>query len=332
MAGIKGTKQKKSLTEDQVALIFEKLLRISCGKKIKLCLLKKDLDEILSVLNMTKEALQRRWSVSQSSFGQINFCYDWEERLDNSLSTKCYLFYTCEFCKEECILMRRKFLARKVKSFKSCGSCHARNVSGLPEQKLINSEAQKIAQNRPETIKKMSDSIIKAWQRDYTERCDSIRKSYNNNPAHRENIRIASLRMWSNEEYRKKVEKSQAYCWGYHKDIFYQSLCELAFVLWCEDRNIEVRRYDGEPIRYVDAAGINRHYIPDFIMRSNTIVEVKSSLDREKSLGRLESVLRKSAATSELCKSNGWCYRIVEIRDLPSFYYRKAGKIHHGKT
>jgi hypothetical protein len=43
-------------------------------------------------------------------------------------------------------------------------------------------------------------------------------------------------------------------------------------------------------------------------------------------------VLRKSAATSELCKSKGFSYRIVEVRDLPSLYYRKAGKIHHGKT
>lgn len=332
MAGIKGTKQKKDLDAEQLKLVFEKLLKITHGGKTKLCLLKKDLDEILPILNMTKEALQRRWKVSQSSFGQIIFCHAWEERLEDSLSMKCYLFYTCEFCREECILLRRKFLARKVKSFKSCGECHAKNVSGLSEQKLINSEAQKIAQNRPETLKKMSESITKVWQRDYTDRCNSIRESYRNNPAHRENVRIAALRMWNKEEYRKKVENSAAYCWGYHTGIFYQSLCELAFILWCEDRDVEVRRYDGKAIKYVDEVGVTRNYTPDFIMDSKVIVEVKSSLDREKYLGRLESVLRKSAATSELCKSKGFSYRIVEVRDLPSLYYRKAGKIHHGKT
>jgi len=333
MAGIKGTKQKKDLDTDQLKFVFEKLVKITHGGKTKPCLLKKDLDEILSILNITKEALQRRWNVSQNSFGKIIFCHTWGERMNDSLPTKCYLFYACEFCKEECILLRCKFLARKVKSFKSCGTCHARNVSGLPEQKLINSEAQKIAQNRPETLKKMSDSIKKAWQRDYTARCNSIRESYRNNPSYREKVRIASLKRWNNEEYRKKVENSAAYCWGYYTGIFYQSLCELAFILWCEDKGAEVRRYDCDVIKYIDELGVARNYIPDFIMDSKIIVEVKSSLEREKYLGRLERVLRKSTAALELCKSNGYSYRTVEIRkDLPHLYYRKARKIHHGKT
>lgn len=333
MAGIKGAKQKKDLDTDQLKLIFEKLVKITRGGKTKLCLLKKDLDEILPILNITKEALQRRWNVSQNSFGKIIFCHTWEERMNNSLSTKCYLFYACEFCKEECILRRDKFFARKVKSFKSCGACHARNVSGLPEQRLINSEAQKIAQNRPETLKKMSDSIKKAWQRDYARRCNSIKESYRNNPSHREKISIASLKIWNNEEYRKKVEKSAAYCWGHYTGIFYQSLCELAFILWCEDKGVEVRRYDGDAIKYIDEFDATRNYIPDFIMDSKVIVEVKSSLEREKHLGRLENTLRKLTAASELCKSNGYSYRIVEIRrDLPPFYYGRARKIYHGKT
>lgn len=76
---------------------------------------------------------------------------------------------------------------------------------------------------------------------------------------------------------------------------------------------------------------MKRSYIPDFIIDSKTIIEVKSSLEREKCLGKLESVLRKAEAASELCKLKGFGYRIVEIRDLPSSYYRKAAKIHHGK-
>jgi hypothetical protein len=75
-----------------------------------------------------------------------------------------------------------------------------------------------------------------------------------------------------------------------------------------------------------------RNYTPDFIIDSKTIIEVKSSLNREKHLGRLGYVLRKAEAASELCKLNGFGYRIVEIKDLPSSYYRRAGKIHHGKA
>jgi|GEM_PF-5696406 len=332
MAGIKGAKQKKSFNEDEINLISKKLLSIKHGSKTKFCLLKNNLHEILCVLNISKEALQRRWNVSKHSLKEIIFCYGWEDRLSDGLGTKCYLFYICEFCGKECILLRKKFLNRKIKSFRSCGDCHAKNVSKLPEQKLINSEAQKISQNRPETLKKMSDSITRVWQRDYADRCNSIKESYNNNPSHRENLRIASLKNWNNEEYRKKVEKSNAYCWGYYSGIFYQSLCELAFILWCEDKALEVRRYDKDPISYVDEAGVTRNYVPDFIMDSKVIVEVKSSLEREKDIGRLECVLRKSAAASELCKLNGFKYRMVEIKDLPSSYYRKAGKIHHDKA
>lgn len=43
---------------------------------------------------------------------------------------------------------------------------------------------------------------------------------------------------------------------------------------------------------------------PDFIIDEKTIVEVKSSLDREKHLGRLECVLRKANAASAFCKLN----------------------------
>lgn len=332
MAGVKGAKQKKSLDENEFKLVSEKVFKVKSGSQTKVCLMKNDLDDIISTLKISKESLQRRWKLSQDFSNKIIFCYEWEDRLNDSLPAKSYLFYICEFCWSESILLRRKFLDRKVKDFKSCGMCHAKNVSKLPQQKLINSEAQKIAQNKPETLKKMSVSVSKAWQRDYEDRCNSIRESYKNNPSHRENVRIASLRNWSKEDYRKKVEKSNAYCWGYYTDIFYQSLCELAFILWCKDRNIEIKRYDGNSISYSDEHDVSRNYIPDFIIDSKTIVEVKSSLDREKQLGRLRCVLRKAEAASELCKLNGFGYRIVEIKDLPSSYYRKAGKIHHGKT
>lgn len=330
--GIKGAKQKRRLDENELKLIQEKSVEVKHGNQPKICLLTNDLEEIIATLKISKESLQRRWRVSQNFSKQIIFCYEWKDRFDDSLPNKCYLFYVCDFCNKETILLRRKFLYRKIKTLKSCGGCHAKHVSSLPEQISINREAQKIAQNKPETLKKMSNSIKKAWERDYKERCKSIKKSYENNPSHRENIKLASLRNWSSEEYRKKVEKSNAYCWGYYSDIFYQSLCELAFILWCEDRNIEIKRYDGNSIKYVDEKDVSRNYIPDFVIDSKTIVEVKSSLNREKSLGRLGCVLRKAEAASELCKLNGFGYRIVEIKDLPSSYYRKAGKIHHGKA
>lgn len=332
MAGIVGSKQKKVLDEDQLKILNEKLFKVEHGKLIKLCILKSDLDHLLSIFSISNEAFQRRWRISGGEQKRIITCYGWEDRLNESLSTKSFLFYECEFCKRDCLLQRAKFVKRKVKSFKSCGLCHARFVAGLPDQKLINSLAQKIAQNKSETLQKMSSSLKKVWERDYEQRCNSIRESYVTNPSHRENVRNASLKNWRSEEYRKKVEKSNAYCWGYYSGIFYQSLCELAFILWCEDQNIEVKRYDKEHIEYL-YEGVIRSYIPDFIIDSKTIVEVKSSLDRENHTGKLEQVLLKARAASELCKMVGVGYRIVETsKDIPSKFYRKAGKIHHGKT
>ncbi len=333
MAGIKGAKQKKCLTETEYQFLLEKLLKIKNGNQIKFCLTKNDLNDFVSAFGFSAKSLQKRWKISQDFSKKIFFCYPWEDRFDDSLPIKCHLLYVCEFCNNQSILLRKKFLDRKIKLFKSCGRCHAKNVCALPEQKIINSKAQKIAQNKPETLEKMSIASKKAWERDYENRCNSIQKSYDENPFHRQNVRLASIKNWSSEEYRKKTEKSNAYCWGYYSDIFYQSLCELAFIIWCEEKSIKIKRYDDDPINYVDEINIKRNYIPDFIIDLQTIVEVKSSLDRENYLGRLKKILLKSEAASEFCKLKGFGYRIVEVKkDLHSSYYRKARKIHYGKA
>jgi len=334
MSGIKGAKQKQTLSIQQISMIKEYSLEIKEAQRSrKLCLSYQDLEKLEKLFNLSFEAIQRRWSVSQPNASKLVVCYPWDFRFNEKIPFKSFIYYECEFCLEKSIIKRKKLLNRKIKNFRSCGDCHARRVAGLPEQRKINSSAQLIAQNNPETRDKMSKSIKTAWKRDYEKRCISIRDSYDKNPEYKEKIRNASLRNWEKEEYRKKIEKSNAYCWGNYSGIFYQSLCELAFILWCVDQKIDIRRYDMKHIDYTDSSGNTRTYIPDFIINSKTIIEVKSSLEREKNLGRLEQVSLKALAASELCKSTGYGYRIVEIRkDVPSSFYRKAGKIHHGEN
>ena len=59
---------------------------------------------------------------------------------------------------------------------------------------------------------------------------------------------------------------------GWYKGIFCSSTYELAFLIYCFDHNIDVKRYDGFYI--YSYGGKTRRYYPDFII-NNTLVEIK---------------------------------------------------------
>lgn len=62
---------------------------------------------------------------------------------------------------------------------------------------------------------------------------------------------------------------------GWYKGIHCDSSWELAYILYCELHNIEIKRYDGDKLEYVSVDGVIHNYIPDFIINNETIVEIK---------------------------------------------------------
>ena len=176
----------------------------------------------------------------------------------------------------------------------------------------------------------MSVSVKAAWKRDYESRCESIRKSYKENSAHREKLSKASLRNWQNDEYARKIELASRSKIGHYNGIFYQSLCELAFLLWCEEQNKKVERFKGAISYFLD--GKTRSYRPDFVVDEKTIVEIKHSLSHEIDLGRIKAVKAKYDTLKEYCKENGFCARLIEVSKDLSFHYKRAKEVHNGKT
>jgi len=84
-------------------------------------------------------------------------------------------------------------------------------------------------------------------------------------------------------KYRRKGYNpySITYNHGYINGIFYQSSWELAYLTWCFDKGIEVKRYEGH-FEYINSKGEIRKYYPDFYLpKYDLIVEIKGPQDKE---------------------------------------------------
>lgn len=64
---------------------------------------------------------------------------------------------------------------------------------------------------------------------------------------------------------------------GNYKGLHYDSSWELAYIIYCLDHNIEIKRCDE--IRYYEINGIKKKYIPDFIV-NNEIIEIKGYFNK----------------------------------------------------
>lgn len=321
----KGTKPLTKLTVEQIEVLNSKLFKCNNTNLIWA----KDIEEIYKRFSINHLKFVRRATVSGISF---KICYPYSAIEEEKLKTKDLICFNCKICNllyfdEKLGILNRGSVSEISEVKETCGRCHRKLRRNLTESKLKNSLAQRVAQNRRETKEKMSASIKKAWARDYDRRVEAVRKSYRENKEHAENLRRASLRLWQNEEYANKIfETCNVYNSGYYNDIFYQSISELAFLLWCDEKSKKISRFCGS-IKY-DYAGVTRSYRPDFIVDDNTVVEVKHSLSREEDLGRIEQILAKQEACINYAKQNGYFYRLVEVKKDMNSHYKKARKLH----
>jgi hypothetical protein len=298
MTGIKGTKQHKSLTQEQV----EELKHFSV-------LTQDQLEPFLIKYNISFDALKRRATASGLS---IPFGYSYAEYLSNpalqSSYNKSNLQIDCP-CGKTYITVLFGFHKRKYKD-PVCDECYRKTYAYDLEWRENNSKAQRIAQNRPEVIAKQVVSQKKRYQQ------EGVLDHY----------RAIGKRLWENPDYRKKVvaNSSIAKAGTYH-GLSYQSSIELAFILWCENSGKSVVNYAGEGIPY-NWAGTGHHYYPDFLVDGNTIVEVKGHggvYERD-----YDQNQAKFAALRIWCKSRELCVRVVFDTDLGNRAIKEARTLH----
>ena len=111
---------------------------------------------------------------------------------------------------------------------------------------------------------------------------------------------------------------------GIYKDIYYDSALELSYILWCEEHNIPIKRYDLDPIVYKFNKK-QKLYFPDFIIFDYMVVEIKG-----KGLYFAKNKKQNLAKTKEAIKKLKNKYLIIFDKDKEvKKHYRKARKLHY---
>lgn len=209
----------------------------------------------------------------------------------NRLGTRIKICGVCICCNQYFETNWKQLNHRKYGKLKQiCHKCSLKYATNTQQWRQKNSQAQKIAQNRPETKKRMSESVKKS-------KTPQVIKKHSD----------ASKRMWQNESYRKKVLQNQKkgfenlsqetkfriscknrfYSGKYESKfgkIYFNSSWQLAFIIWCENNdNINEMRRCKDVITYKDKQNKMRSYFPDFQIQDNNgviyIVEIKGRLN-----------------------------------------------------
>lgn len=233
----------------------------------------------------------------------------------------------CENCFTHYQIKVKKFLVRKHRH-PVCHDCYFKLYVFDAEWRAKNSQAQKIAQNRPEVLEKQRQSQKERYERggeEIIKHYQEIGKKLWEDPEYRAKQKDALTRNWKDPEFRHKIFSHYKQYIGEYKGNRYYSLVEFAFLLWCEERDIKVKNYDGLGIKYV-FQGQNKIYYPDYIVNDDTIVEVKG-LGRwyEKHRKQIEA---KNLALTSYCRSCNMKSRLVFNTDLGTILWKKAKKLH----
>lgn len=205
--------------------------------------------------------------------------------------------------------------------WQTCSKCWLRiNTSEDKGWVKNNSNAQKIAQNKPEQLKKNKDGVRKSWNEERRKRASEIFKSKWANDEAFAKKAISNL---INNSDNVKIGFGKGGLKGVYKNIYYDSGLELSFIIWCLKENIKIKRYDKNPIDYIDENGVSRKYYPDFIINENDVVEIKGSgLWYRKNYQR--NILKIEAAKN---KFDNYIVLFDKDKSLKT-YYKTARKIH----
>lgn len=237
--------------------------------------------------------------------------------------------------KDQCITCNKEFEYKKLKKFIKnrlslpkdtwckCQKCFLLSRT-IYNQEWIekNRKAQLIAQNKPEQKRKNALHVSKSWNSKRRNQASKLMKRKWKTDKNFAKKAINNLKQ-SKEHARRSF--GQGGLKGYYKNIYYDSALELSYIIWCEDNNIPIRRYDLDPIPYYDFDKKIRLYFPDFIIYEDQIVEIKG---RGLYFGKNKN--RNLAKTKEAKKILLDKFIIIFDNDKEvKTNYKKARRIHH---
>ena len=244
--------------------------------------------------------------------------------------SKINVTFKCKICSQKSRCKMSKFFNRKhLKNEPICSKCILRETVKTKEWKRENSEAQIIAQNKPEQIKKNSDAQIERYKdENVIRKCSDNSKKMWENPEYRIKLEKIAQDKWKNPEYAKKViqNSKKSYVNGEYKGLYYDSSYELAFILKLEYEHGDLKSIKRANfyISYKNKNGKSSCYYPDFILDEKFLVEVKGKapwID-------LENLELKNKAGYKWCLENKMKFRLVELKDFGYHWLGKALKKH----
>ena len=258
-------------------------------------------------------------------------------RIELFENSKLRAMFNCKECGEHSNSRLAKMIGRKFFSLEPiCSGCIVRKVTNTDEWKKTNSDAQIIAQNKPEAKERMSNIVKKRFDDpDYRKKASNASLRVWERPGHKSKMSDIARKRWENPEYAKKVIqncKNGGYS-GFYKNLYYDSGYELAWMMMVESEgNFDKISRANMYISYKNKKGKSSCYYPDFILDGKFLVEVKGYgpwVD-------IEQLNLKNTAAKVWCKENKMSYRLVELKDFRYFWYGKAIKKHkelnNGKT
>lgn len=259
------------------------------------------------------------------------------EFMDRNFDTKGISNYelvsTCQKCQVEYRYKIKVFMQSRLKyskdTWNSCQKCFVRyNLYENPDWIKRNSEAQLIAQNKPEQKLKNAIGVSKSWTSERKAKASAYLKNrLENDPVFRakadQNI---GWKHYKNAQFYINMQKSIGIggLKGRYNNIRYDSALELSFILWCEHQSIPIKNYDLEPLKYLDEHGVERMYFPDFIINDNDIIEIKGTglyyqKNYERNICKIESAKRYFSSYQVLFNSD----------ECLKKFYKTARKWHH---
>lgn len=186
----------------------------------------------------------------QKYWGEDEWDYETVLPYIKNIKTKKKVKFKCEVCSKKDSISINKMRRRKICGIRPiCRKCASKFATSSEQWISNNSEAQKIAQNRPEVLKKQRDAQIKLMKSD---------------PLYAE----------------KRCSKS--YISGKIRGEKFDSSWELYFLVYCwKSKKVEsISRYNGS-VEYVDVNNRKRRYYPDFVVEyvdgKSIVVEIKGS-------------------------------------------------------
>lgn len=235
----------------------------------------------------------------------------------------------------ECVKCGNKFTYSSVKKFmrnrknkedkknlwESCSKCWLIINTKEDNNWIIkNSQAQKIAQNKPEQLQKNRDGVRKSWNSKRRKNASKLmKKKWKNDEAFAKKA-ILNFKNINNV----KIGFGSGGLKGKYNNIYYDSALEFSFILWCKEKNISIKRYDLDPVKYIDENNVERSYYPDFIINKNEVVEIKGS-----GLWYRKNYIR-NIKKIEAAKKFFDAYIIILDKDESvKTYYKTARKIHN---